>query len=84
MYTTVIDENDGRKRRKVVFDNDDHNNSDDVGNVKVKKMKSSDSSGIESDDNEYDFSDVDEDELNRKLSQTQNSKQLPETSTQGM
>lgn len=62
VFETVIDKNDGRKRRKVIFED---NSEDELETVSKKLKKNSDTSGIESDE-EYDFNDVDEDELLRR------------------
>ncbi|XP_014279016.1 ribosome biogenesis protein BMS1 homolog [Halyomorpha halys] len=62
LFETITDQNDGRKRRKVIFEND---SEDELEKISKKLKKTSDTSGIESDD-EYDFNDVDGDELLRR------------------
>ncbi|CAH1392434.1 unnamed protein product [Nezara viridula] len=62
IFETVIDKTDGRKRRKVIFEK---NSADEIETISKKLKKNSDSSGIEFDE-EYDFDDVDEDELLRR------------------
>lgn len=69
-YEIHIDKNDGRKRRKVIFDENVDGSCDEDLKAKRKKIKaSSESSGIESDSEDYDLNDVDEDELTRKFSE---------------